>query len=99
MRIPMKVAVPILIKVASIVAVTVGLNLWLNTLHEAVVNDLALYQMTDAPDSSSVIYLYSTLMNYLWVVPVTLSLILFIPEIILAIKHFRRRNDNNEENA
>ena len=99
MRIPVKIVVPILIKIVTIVAVTVGLNLWLNTLHETAVNDLALYQMTDAPDSSSVIYLYSTLMNYLWVVPVTLSLILFIPEIILAIKHFRRRNDNNEENT
>lgn len=85
------------IKIIVIIGVTVGINIWLTTLAPVVANDLALNQMTDAPDSGAVMYLYTLLTNYLWAVPVILTLLLFIPEVILAIKYLRRRNEGNEE--
>lgn len=99
MRTKVKTVVPILAKIAIIIAVTMVLSIWINTLHETAINDLALYQMTNAPDSSSTIYFYSMLMNYLWVVPTVLSLILFLPEIISCTKYIinRHRKDNNHD--
>ncbi len=89
----------ILIKVVIIIGVIIGCNVYLNTLSAEVANELALHQMTDAPDSSAVIYWYTTLTNHLWLLPATLSLLLFLPEIISCTKYIinKHRKDNNHD--
>lgn len=90
-----------IVKIIVIAIVVTFCNFYTQSLSPIIANEFALYQMTNNPDSSSVLYLHSVFMNYIWVVPVSVSIILFLPEIITIIKHINKKRKEitkNEEN-
>lgn len=76
----------VIIKLALIIVSAVSCNIYKKTLAPEIANKLAMQQMSNTADSSTQLYNYSRLMNYLWLVPVILTFLLFLPEIIRAIK-------------
>ena len=94
-----KTVIIISVKIIALIGVLIGCNLYLDTLSAEVANELALYQMTDAPDSSSVLHWYTMLTNNLWLILTMLSLLLFSPELIYCTKHIinKHRKDNNHD--
>ena len=92
-----------LIRVGLIIITSLCCNNYIETHATEVVNDLAVQQMTINNTSSSDLYLYTLMLNYLWVVPVILALLLFLPEIIKTIKklifYVRKEIKKHEENT
>ncbi|MBO5435081.1 hypothetical protein J6A31_04590 [bacterium] len=82
-----KTIIGIIVRIAIIIAATIGCNIYLQTTAPEVANDLAIQQMENNADANTSLYAYSFLMNYLWVVILIATIILFIPEIIKLIRY------------
>lgn len=90
----------IIIRLALIIITAINCNIFAETFASEIANKLAIQQMSNTADSSTQLYNYSRLMNYLWLVPVILTFLLFLPEIIRAIKtiiHNTRKDIKSHE--
>ena len=86
----------IVIKTLIVIAFIIGCNIFLQSISPEIANDLAMEQMTNRPESSELIRAYSVIMNYAWVVELTIPLLIFIPEIVKLIKYIvcKAKNEN-----
>lgn len=90
----------IIIRLVLIIASAISCRIYEKTLASEIANKLAIQQMSNTADSSTQLYNYSRLMNYLWLVPVILTFLLFLPEIIRTIKtiiHNTRKDIKSHE--
>lgn len=90
----------IVIRLVLIITSAISCHIYEKTLASEIANKLAIQQMSNTADSSTQLYNYSRLMNYLWLVPVILTFLLFLPEIIRAIKtiiHNTRKDIKSHE--
>lgn len=88
----------IIVKAAIFVVAIVLCSVYIQAIAPTIANDLATYQMTNNPDSSTTLYLYSKSLDYIWIVPVLLWLILFLPEVVKAIKYIIKKDKGEVKN-
>ena len=90
---PVKIAIKLVIM--TIISICTGI--FHSAVSPIVANELAMLQMSNSTDSSMWIQIYSQLMNYTWIIPVIIALIMFIPELSYLIKKLTNKGDNNNE--
>ncbi len=91
----------IIIKAAIIAVIVIVGNIFVQTISPTIANDLAMQQMNNSADSSAWIYTYSYLLNYAWVIPTILTILLFRKELVYIFnktKSTLRGETENEEN-
>ena len=97
-----KTIIAIVVKAFVVITIIIGFDIFMQSIVPEIVNILAIEQMTNNPESSTLIRVFSIVMNYIWVVELLSLLIAFLPEIIKLAKYIirkiRKENNDNEEN-
>ena len=90
--------IPIIIKLIIIGLISVSISIFNQTVSPTIANELAMMQMSNSSDSSMWIQAYSIAMNYTWIIPVILFLILFHKELIYIIKKISKKEKGETTN-